>query len=118
MVDNVLMASPAQVIIGTKNTQNITDKPSKKIFDKEECGEIVDDERYDDQYKGGGIVNIWSTESPIQVNIGAKHTQNTTDTPFNKNFDQEKVGEIVDDEVDDNKEEVGEIADDEGHDDQ
>ena len=39
-----------------------------------------------------------STSSPAQVAIGAKHTHNTKDTPFNNNYDQGKVGEIVDDE--------------------
>ena len=38
--------------------------------------------------------------APAQVNIGAKHTQNTTDTNINKNFSHEKVWEVVDDEVD------------------
>ena len=42
-----------------------------------------------------------SAESPAQVNIGTKHTHNTTDTPFNKNNNQEKGGEIVDYEVGD-----------------
>ena len=45
-----------------------------------------------------------STASPTKVTIGSKHTNNTTDTPFNKNLDQEKGGEIVDDEVDYDKE--------------
>ena len=58
-----------------------------------------------------------STASPIQATIDAKHTQNTTDTPFNKNCDQVKGGEIGDGEVYDDKEKGGEIADDEGHDD-
>ena len=34
MVDNVLMEWPAQVTIGNKNTQDITDTPYKNIFDK------------------------------------------------------------------------------------
>ena len=57
MVDNGSMAAPAQVTLGTKHTQNTTDTPSKNNFDKEECGEIVDDEVDDDQDKGGGIVD-------------------------------------------------------------
>ena len=59
-----------------------------------------------------------STASPTQVTIDDKHTQNTTDTPFNKNCDQGKGGEIVDGEVNDDKEKGGETADDEGYDDQ
>ena len=35
MVDNVSMAAPAQVTIGTKHNQNNTDAPSKKNSDKE-----------------------------------------------------------------------------------
>ena len=58
-----------------------------------------------------------STSDPTQVTIDAKHTQNNTDTTFNKNRNREKGGEIVDDEVDDDQEKGGEIADDEGHDD-
>ena len=58
------------------------------------------------------------TAVPAQVNIGAKHKQNTTGTPFNNNYYQEKVGDIVDDEVDSNKEKSGEIADDDGYYDQ
>ena len=54
----------------------------------------------------------------LQVTIGAKHTQNTMDTPFNENFYQGKGGDIVDYEVDDDKEKGGELADDEGHYDQ
>ena len=37
--------------------------------------------------------------APAQVTIETKHTQNTTDTPLNNNFYQEKVGDIVDDEI-------------------
>ena len=64
MVDNVLMAAPAQVTIGTNHTKNNTDTPSKKKFDKQECGDIVDDEGYDDQDKGGDIVDNRSMSSP------------------------------------------------------
>ena len=52
-----------------------------------------------------------STASPTKVTIGSKHTHNTTDTPFNKNFDKGKFGEIVDGEVDDDQVKGGEIAD-------
>ena len=48
---------------------------------------------------------------PTQVTIVSKHKHNTTDTPFNKNLDQEKGGEIVDDEVDYDKEKFRQIAD-------
>ena len=41
--------------IGTKHDHNTTDTPSNKNFDKEECGEIVDDEGDDYQDKGGEI---------------------------------------------------------------
>ena len=40
-----------------------------------------------------------STEAPAQVTIGAKYIKNTIDTPFNKNFNKGKGGEIVDYEV-------------------
>ena len=56
--------------------------------------------------------------APAQVTIGAKHTQNNMDTPFNNNCDQEDGGEIVYDELDDDQEKVGEIYDDQVHDDQ
>ena len=55
---------------------------------------------YDDQDKGGEIVNNQPTASPAQVTIGNKNTQLSTDIPFNKNFNQEKGGNIVDEEVD------------------
>ena len=42
-----------------------------------------------------------STSAHTQVTIRDNHTKNTMDTPFNKNCDKEKGGEIVDDEVDD-----------------
>ena len=47
------MADPAQVTIFTKRTQNNMDTPSKNNFDKEECGEIVDDGGDDYWDKGG-----------------------------------------------------------------
>ena len=56
------------------------------------------------------------TTAPVQVTIGDNCTQNTTDTPLNKNCKEEKFGEIVDDEVDYDQEKCGEIAGDEGHD--
>ena len=63
------MASPSQVTIGTKHTQNTTDKPSKNNVDKEECGEIVDYEGDYDKEKGGEIVdNIYLT-APAQVTL-------------------------------------------------
>ena len=37
------------------------------------------------------------------------------DTLFNSNCDQKKVGEVFNDEVDDDQEIFGETADDEGH---
>ena len=77
------------------------------FFDNEECREILDDRGYDDQDKGVEIVDNRSTASPTQVTIGAKHTHNTTDTPFNKNYDQEKGGEIFDAKVDDYQEKGG-----------
>ena len=64
------------------------------------------------------IVDNILTASLAQVTIGAKHTHNTTDTPFNKNYDQEKGGEIFDAKVDDYQEKGGQIADYEEHDDQ
>ena len=104
MVDNGSMTAPAQVTIGTNHSQNTTDTPSKNNFNKEECGEIVDEEGDNDQNIFEDIVDNWSTASPTQVTIVSKHKNNTTDTPFNKNLDQEKGGEIVDDEVDYDKE--------------
>ena len=88
MVDDAYMESHLQVTIGTNYTQNTMDTPSKTNFYKVECGQIVDYEGYDDQVKGGEIVYNRSTSAPLQVTIGAHHTQNTTDTPFNKNCDQ------------------------------
>ena len=88
MMDDVSMSAPEKVTIGIKHTKNTTDTTSKNNFDKEERGEIVDYEGYDDQVKGGEIVYNRSTSAPLQVTIGAHHTQNTTDTPFNKNCDQ------------------------------
>ena len=88
MVDDACMESHLQVTIGTNYTQNTMDTPSKINFYKVECGYIVDYEGYDDQVKGGEIVYNRSTSAPLQVTIGAHHTQNTTDTPFNKNCDQ------------------------------
>ena len=61
--------------------------------------------------------NSFSSD-PTKVIIDIKHTHNNTDKPFNNNYDQEKGGEIVDDEVDDDKEKVVKIADDEVHYDQ
>ena len=103
MVDNESMAAPEKVTIGTNHNQNTMDTPSKKNLDQEECGEILDDGGYDDQDKGGEIVNNQSTASPIEVTIGANHTQLSTDTTFNNNYDKEKGGYIVDDEIDDDK---------------
>ena len=88
MVDNAYMESHLQVTVGTNYTQNTMDTPSKINFYKVECGQIVDYEGYDYQVKGGEIVDKRSTSAPLQVTIGANHTQNTTDTSFNKNYDQ------------------------------
>ena len=63
MVDNGSMEDPTQVTIGTKNTQNTMDTPSKNNFDKEECGGIVDDDGYDNQGKCGEIVDNRSTSA-------------------------------------------------------
>ena len=52
ILDNVSMEAHVQVTIGTNHTHNTKDIPSKNNFDKEECGEIVNDEGYDDQDKG------------------------------------------------------------------
>ena len=41
--------------IGTKHDHNNTDTTSNNNFDKEEYGEIFDDEGDDDQDKGGEI---------------------------------------------------------------
>ena len=82
------MVDPAQVNMGTKHTQNTTDTPYKNNFDKEDCGEIVDDEWYEYQENGVEIVDNRSTAPLSQVTIGNKHTQNTTDTPLNNNCDQ------------------------------
>ena len=112
------MEDPEKVTIGTNHTQNTTDTPSEKNFNREECGDIVDDEVYDDQDKGGDIVDNRPKAPPSQVTIGDNHTQLSAYAPFNKNCDQEKGGEIDDYEVDDDDEKVGDIADDEGHDDQ
>ena len=72
------MEDPEKVTIGTNHTQNTTDTPSEKNFNREECGDIVDDEGYDDQEKGGDIVDNRSKAPPSKVTIGAKHTHNTT----------------------------------------
>ena len=88
MVDNGFMAAPEQVTTGTDNIQNTTDKPSKNNFNKEECGEIVDDKGDYYQEKCGEIVDNWSMAAPARVTIVAKHTQNNTDIPFNNNLDQ------------------------------
>ena len=47
------MASPSLVTTGTKYNHSTTDTPSKNNFDKEECGEIVDDGGDDYWDKGG-----------------------------------------------------------------
>ena len=48
--------------------------------------------------KGTTITDNESMVDPAQVNMGTKHTQNTTDTPYKNNYDKEDCGEIVDDE--------------------
>ena len=106
MVDNWFLEDPAQVTIGTKNTQNNTDTTFGNNFDKEECGVIVDDKGDYYQDKGGEIVNNLSTSSPTQVIINANNTHNTTDKPFNNNCCQVKGVYIVDDKVDDDQEKV------------
>ena len=88
MADNRFIAAPAQVTIGTNYTHNTTGTPSKNNFDKEECGDIVDYQGDDDQYKGGYIVDNISTLAPAKINIVDKHTQNTMDKPFHNNCDQ------------------------------
>ena len=75
----------------------------------------MDDERDDNQEKGGERVDNRLMVSPAQVTIGNKHIQNTTDITLNKNCDQEKGGEIVDDKVDYDKEKCGYIYDYEGN---
>ena len=101
MADNGSIVDPSQVIKGTKHTQNTTDTPCKKNFDKGDCGEKVDDEWYEYQEKGVEIVDNRSTASLSKITIGDKNTQNTKDAPLNKNCDQEKGIDIVDDNVDD-----------------
>ena len=113
-----MIAAPEKVTIGTNHTQNTIDEPSWKNFYKEECGEIVGDEGYGNHEEGGEILDNWLVTSAAQVNIGVKHTLISMDTTFNKICNQEKVGEIFDDEVYDNKEKGWEIAEYEGHDDQ
>ena len=103
MSDNGSIVDPSQVNKGTKHTQNTTDTPSKKNFDKGDRGEIVDDEWYEYNEKGVEIVDNQSTASLSQVTIGDKNTQNTKDATLNKNCDQEKGIEIVDDDVDDDQ---------------
>ena len=63
------MAASAKFTIDTNHTQNNTDTPFKNNFDKEECGDI-----FDDQDKGGEILDNLSTSDPAKVTIGAKHT--------------------------------------------
>ena len=109
------MEEPARVNIGTKHTQNSMDTPFENSFDKEECGQIVDDEGDQDQGKFVEIVYNVSTVSPTQVTICGNHTHNTTDTPFNKNCSQVKGGDIFDYQVDNDQEKGGDISDDEGN---
>ena len=65
MVDNGLMAYPAQVTIDTKHIHIIVDTTSKNNFDKEECGDIVNDEVNYDQDKGGYKLGSVSNKCPL-----------------------------------------------------
>ena len=48
-MDNRSTEASTQVTIGSKHTQNTTDKTFNNNYDNEKGGEIVDDKVYDDK---------------------------------------------------------------------